>query len=67
MKFTLNWLKDHLETDASLHEIIEALNRVGLEVSFFKEIRSGCTKKRPSYQTSSDWLNWITVNYFSCQ
>ena len=40
MKFTLNWLKDHLETDASLHEIIEALNRVGLEVSFFKEISS---------------------------
>ena len=40
MKFTLNWLKDHLETDASLHEIIEALDRVGLEVSFYKEISS---------------------------
>ena len=39
MKFTLNWLKDHLETDASLHEVIEALNRLGLEVSFYKEIR----------------------------
>ena len=25
MKFTLNWLKDHLETDASLQEVIEAL------------------------------------------
>ena len=32
MKFTLSWLKDHLETTASLDEIVEALTRVGLEV-----------------------------------
>ncbi|MEK6215675.1 MAG: phenylalanine--tRNA ligase subunit beta, partial [Boseongicola sp.] len=32
MKFTLSWLKDHLETDAPLDEIIEALNMIGLEV-----------------------------------
>ena len=32
MKFTLNWLKEHLETNASLDEIVEALTRVGLEV-----------------------------------
>ena len=32
MKFTLNWLKDHLDTTASLDEIVEALTRVGLEV-----------------------------------
>ncbi len=32
MKFTLSWLKDHLETDASLEEIIETLNLIGLEV-----------------------------------
>jgi phenylalanyl-tRNA synthetase beta chain len=32
MKFTLGWLKDHLETTASLDEIVEALTRVGLEV-----------------------------------
>ena len=32
MKFTLSWLKDHLETDASLEEIAEKLNLVGLEV-----------------------------------
>ncbi|PTQ13341.1 phenylalanine--tRNA ligase subunit beta [Sphingomonas oleivorans] len=32
MKFTLGWLKDHLETDASLGEIVAALTRVGLEV-----------------------------------
>jgi phenylalanyl-tRNA synthetase beta chain len=32
MKFTLSWLKDHLDTTASLDEIVEALTRVGLEV-----------------------------------
>ncbi|THD48268.1 MAG: phenylalanine--tRNA ligase subunit beta [Bradyrhizobium sp.] len=32
MKFTLSWLKDHLDTTASLAEIVEALTRVGLEV-----------------------------------
>jgi len=32
MKFTLNWLRDHLETDASLDEITEALTDLGLEV-----------------------------------
>ncbi len=32
MKFTLSWLKKHLETDASLDEIVEAMVKVGLEV-----------------------------------
>ncbi|HEV3043437.1 MAG TPA: hypothetical protein VGY52_06195, partial [Roseiarcus sp.] len=32
MKFTLSWLKDHLETTASLAEIVETLTRIGLEV-----------------------------------
>jgi phenylalanyl-tRNA synthetase beta chain len=32
MKFTLSWLKDHLETEASLKEIVERLTMTGLEV-----------------------------------
>lgn len=32
MKFTLSWLKDHLETTASLGEILVALTNIGLEV-----------------------------------
>ncbi len=32
MKFTLSWLKDHLETEASLDEIVTTLTRIGLEV-----------------------------------
>jgi len=32
MKFTLSWLKEHLETDAGLATIEETLTRIGLEV-----------------------------------
>ena len=32
MKFTLSWLKDHLETEATLDQIAEALTDLGLEV-----------------------------------
>jgi phenylalanyl-tRNA synthetase beta chain len=32
MKFTLGWLKDHLETEASLEEITDKLSMIGLEV-----------------------------------
>src|SRR6201991_2512536 len=32
MKFTLSWLKEHLDTDASLDEICARLTAIGLEV-----------------------------------
>ncbi len=32
MKFTLSWLKDHLETGASIDEVAEAMTMAGLEV-----------------------------------
>ncbi|TAK08956.1 MAG: phenylalanine--tRNA ligase subunit beta, partial [Rhizorhabdus sp.] len=32
MKFTLSWLKEHLDTEANLTTILEALTKVGLEV-----------------------------------
>ena len=32
MKFTLAWLKDHLDTDASLDAIVDKLTLIGLEV-----------------------------------
>lgn len=34
MKFTLSWLKEHLDTSASLGEIVETLTRIGLEVEY---------------------------------
>ena len=32
MKFTLSWLKEHLDTDASVRQIADKLNSIGLEV-----------------------------------
>ena len=32
MKFTLSWLKDHLQTDASIEQIARAMTAAGLEV-----------------------------------
>lgn len=32
MKFSLTWLKDHLETEATVVELAAAMNRIGLEV-----------------------------------
>ncbi|WP_292069728.1 phenylalanine--tRNA ligase subunit beta [Brevundimonas sp. UBA7534] len=32
MKFTLSWLKDHLETEADVHQVAEAMTMAGLEV-----------------------------------
>lgn len=32
MKFSLKWLKDHLQTEASVKEIVDTLNAIGLEV-----------------------------------
>ena len=40
MKFTLNWLRDHLDTQASLNDIVEALTRVGLEVESVEDPRA---------------------------
>ena len=32
MKFTLGWLKEHLDTDRPLGEILDKLTMIGLEV-----------------------------------
>ena len=32
MKFTLSWLKNHLETEADVHQIADAMTMAGLEV-----------------------------------
>lgn len=44
MKFTLSWLKHHLDTSASLSEISEALTAIGLEV---EEIIDNAAKYAP--------------------
>ncbi|HBM90698.1 MAG TPA: phenylalanine--tRNA ligase subunit beta [Rhodospirillaceae bacterium] len=37
MKFTLSWLKDHLETDATLDVICEKLTAIGLEIESIED------------------------------
>jgi phenylalanyl-tRNA synthetase beta chain len=32
MKFSLSWLKDYLETEATIEDVADCLNRIGLEV-----------------------------------
>jgi phenylalanyl-tRNA synthetase beta chain len=32
MKFTLSWLKEHLDTDADIDKVVNTLTRIGLEV-----------------------------------
>ena len=44
MKFTLSWLKDHLQTEASLDDIRQTLDLIGLEV---EEIADPAEKLAP--------------------
>ena len=44
MKFTLSWLKEHLETEATLDEIVERLTMIGLEV---EEVTDPAAKLAP--------------------
>ena len=37
MKFTLSWLKDHLETDKTVEELSAKLNAIGLEVEAIED------------------------------
>src|SRR5882724_6699725 len=41
MKFTLAWLKEHLETTASVAEVVDAMTMAGLEV---KHVEDPATK-----------------------
>ena len=36
MKFTLSWLKEHLETKAKIDVITDTLTNIGLEVKILK-------------------------------
>lgn len=40
MKFTISWLKEHLDTKFSDNEVIEKLTDVGLEVESFERVNS---------------------------
>ena len=68
MKFTLSWLKEHLDTTATVDEIAETLTKIGLEVEevFNPANRLGgfVTAKVETYERhpDSDHLGLLTVD-----
>ncbi|MFD0464309.1 phenylalanine--tRNA ligase subunit beta [Microvirga aerilata] len=54
MKFTLSWLKDHLETTASLDEIVETLTRIGLEVEGVEDKATMLAPYKVAYVISAE-------------
>ena len=54
MKFTLSWLKDHLDTQASLDEIVETLTRIGLEVEGVEDKAKTLAPYTVAYVTSAE-------------
>ena len=49
MKFTIDWLKQHLDTNLKDNEIINNLTNIGLEVESFENVSSDCSKGRLKY------------------
>ena len=52
MKFTLSWLKDHLETQASVAEIVAAMTMAGLEV---EHVTDPAAKLDVTYDLAKLW------------
>lgn len=68
MKFTLSWLKEHIDTEASLDEIVDTLTRIGLEVEEVYDPTAGLqgfiTARIDSVENhpNSDHLHLLSVN-----
>ena len=54
MKFTLSWLKDHLDTTASLDEIVTTLTRIGLEVESVEDKAKALSAYTVAYVISAE-------------
>src|SRR5919107_4919473 len=54
MKFTLSWLKDHLDTSASFDEIVETLTRIGLEVEGVEDKAKALAPYKVAYVVSAE-------------
>ena len=53
MKFTLSWLKTHLETDAPLDVITDTLTRIGLELEGVEDTGAALAPFRVAHVTSA--------------
>ena len=67
MKFTFSWLKDHLNTSANVNEIVDCLNKIGLEVSSLKTYKTDVNKLKVAKiidvkkHPNADKLNVCTI------
>lgn len=68
MKFTLSWLKEHLDTEATVDEIADMLTKIGLEVEEVfnpaSKLDGFVTAKVETYEKhpDSDHLGLLSVN-----
>ena len=68
MKFTLSWLKEHLDTNADLDTIVETLTKIGLEVEEVinpaENLKGFITAKAENVtmHPDSDHLHLLSVN-----
>ncbi len=68
MKFSISWLKEHLDTTASVDEIAETLTKIGLEVEEVfnpaSRLDGFVTAEVETYERhpDSDHLGLLTVN-----
>ena len=53
MKFTLSWLKTHLDTDASLDTITDTLTRIGLELERVEDAGAPLADFRVAHVTAA--------------
>ena len=73
MKFTFSWLKDHLNTSANLNEIVDSLNKIGLEVSSLKIYKTDVNKLKVAKiidvkkHPNADKLNVCTIQFNEAQ
>ncbi len=68
MKFTISWLKEHLDTDADVNEIAATLTKIGLEVEEVfnpaENLKGFITAKVDTYERhpDSDHLGLLSVD-----
>ena len=54
MKFTLSWLKEHLDTDAAVSAVADKLTMIGLEVESLAD-KATLLAKRPHQARNLVW------------
>ena len=61
MKFTLDWLKEHLDTDAPATELAERLTMAGLEVKAVEGSGDAMVFELEITPNRPDWLSIIGI------